>query len=155
MKLPPSPKCAAKILLRVSFGVALALVGVNHYMTISTFAPFVAGGLGPIDGLGTLWAYILPALMIVGGALLAAGYREDIGVYASGVALASIVIGMLLKPVFGDPASLGTVMPAVNDAFLWLLVYFFVVKSCLCSGSCKEGGMAMGGHGNQQSCGCC
>ncbi len=152
MVLPHSPKGTAKLLLRVSFGVSLALIGLSHYMTLSVFTGMVSDGLGPLSGLGTLWSYVLPALEIVGGVLLVAGYREDIGAWAAGVALASISIGLLLKPVFGG-AALGDVMPGVTDTLLWLLAYFFVVKSCLCGSCCPPAGGSMsGGHGG--SCGC-
>ena len=156
MHCPSSPKGVAKLLVRVAFGVSLALIGLNHYMNLDAFSGMTASGLGPLTGLGTLWAYVLPALEIVGGVLLAAKYRADIGAWAAGVALASIVIGLLLKPVFGTP--IGDVMPMVNNTFIWILTYFFVVKSCVCCGSCKEGGKAgasgdHGGHGH--SCATC
>lgn len=154
MHYPSSSKGVAKLLLRVAFGVSLALIGLNHYMNLDAFSGFVAGGLGPLTSLGTLWAYVLPALEIVGGVLLAASYRTDIGAWCVGVALASIVIGMLLKPVFGTP--LDAVMPAVNSTFIWLLVYFFVVKSCVCCGTCMPGGMGEHGeHGHDHGCPTC
>ena len=157
MHCPSSPKGVAKLLVRVAFGVSLALIGLNHYMTLDAFVGMTASGLGPLTGLGTLWAYILPALEIVGGVLLAAKYRADIGAWAAGVALASIVIGLLLKTVVGGVA-LTDVMPTVNTTFIWIITYFFVAKSCVCCGSCKEGGMAgasgdHGGHGH--SCATC
>ncbi len=145
MHCPSSPKGVAKLLVRVAFGVSLALIGLNHYMNLDAFAAMTASGLGPLTGLGTLWAYVLPALEIVGGVLLVAQYRTDIGVWTAGVALASIAIGLLLKPVFGTP--IVDVMPMVNDTFIWILAYLFVAKS-LCCGSCHEGGTAggQGGH---------
>jgi len=151
MQCPSSPKCVAKLLFRISFGASLALVGIAHYMDAAAFAGMVAQDLGPLAGLGSFWGYVLPALQIVGGVLIAANYRTDIGVWAAGVALVSIAIGMLLKSVFGA-ADLGQVMPAVNDTLLWLLVYLMVVKCCLC-GSGTEGGAA-GGQGGH-ACGSC
>jgi hypothetical protein len=147
MKLPTSPKCIAKLVLRVSFGGALALVGLTHLMDVSNFAPMVADGLGPLSPLGSLWGYILPLLQIVGGVLIVAKYRPDIATWAAGIALGSIVIGQLLKPVLGG-VSLGDpmIMGAVNNTLLWLLVYLMVVKCCLCCGSCEQGS---GGGGGQ------
>ncbi|HLC75941.1 MAG TPA: hypothetical protein VJB82_02370 [Candidatus Peribacterales bacterium] len=154
MCCPTSPTCVVKLLLRISFGVSLALVGVAHYMSISVFASMVSQDLGFLTGLGTLWGYVLPALQIVGGVLIVANYRVDIGVWAAGVALASIAIGMLLKPILGG-VDLSQVMSYTNDAFLWLLLYFFVVKCCLC-GSCKEGGAACcSGQSGGHSCAGC
>lgn len=149
MQCPSSSKGVAKLLMRVAFGASLALIGLNHYMTLDAFAGMTSSGLGPLTGLGTLWAYVLPALEIVGGVLLAANYRTDIGAWAAGVALASIVVGLLLKPVFGTP--IDSVMPYVNNTFIWLLAYLFVAKS-LCCGSCHEGGM---GGAQGHSCSTC
>lgn len=115
--------------LRLSFGLSLLLVGVSHYMTLDMFVSMTADGLGPLAFLGQIWAYVLPALMIVGGALLAIGMFEGLGAWAAGIALGSIPVGVLLKPVLGG-VSLGDVMPLAVNAFLWLLVYAIVVGSC-------------------------
>ena len=137
-----------KLLLRVSFGVALLLVGVAHYQDLSGFKVMVSGGLGPLAPLGTLWAYIFPLLMIVGGGLIVAGKKSDIAAWCAGIALASIPIGMLLKTVIGG-VPLGEMMAAVHNAFLWLLVYVLVVKFCMCCDKCEPetggGGMSGGG----------
>ncbi len=133
-----SPKCAMKLVLRVTFGLSLLLVGIAHYMTLSMFQSMVSDGLGPLAFLGTLWAYILPALMIVGGALFVIGMYYDIATWASGIALGSIPIGMLLKPVLSGVA-LPDVMGMANNALIWIIVYALVVKCCTCCGSCKPG----------------
>lgn len=125
--------------MRVAFGGALALVGVAHYMTLSGFKSMVSDGLGPVAPLGTIWAYVLPALMIVGGVLIVFKKKPDVAAWAAGVSLASIAVGMLLKPVLGGVA-LSEVMPAVINAFIWLLVYAMVVKCCLAP--CEKGGGA-------------
>ena len=136
MKCPTSPKCIAKLVLRVTFGAALALIGVAHYMTLSGFVGMVSSDLGALSALGKIWAYVLPARQIVGCVLIVAKYRTDIATWAAGVALGSIAVGMLLKAVVGG-ASLGDVMGAVNYTMVWLLVYVMVVKCCL-SSCCSE-----------------
>lgn len=134
------PKTAAKLSLRVSFGLSLLLVGVAHYMTLDMFGGMVAEGLGPLSFLGNIWAYVLPALQIVGGALFAVGMYYEIAAWTSGIALGSIPVGMLLKPVLTGVA-LPDMMPAAINAFIWLLVYVMVVKCCTCCGSsCGTGG---------------
>jgi len=130
-----SPKGVAALALRLSFGISLVLVGINHYMTMSGFSLMVTDGLGPIAFLGTLWAYVLPALMIVGGALFAIGMYLDIAAWAAGLALGSIPVGMLLKPVLTG-VSLGDMMPVAVNTFVWILIYYFVVKSSSCCGNC-------------------
>ena len=138
---PKSPKCIVALCLRVSFGLSLAFVGVAHYLSISVFKSMVSDGLGAISLLGSLWAYILPGLMIVGGALLVADKRRDIEAWASSVALGSIPAGMLLKSVIGG-VSLADTMPAAINAFVWILIYGLVLKmSCCGSGACEKSGM--------------
>ena len=138
--LPQSPKCIASLVLRVSFGVALLLVGLTHYMVFEPFLGMTREGLGALEPLGSIWAYILPALYIVGGALLALGRYTNIGAWAAGVALGSIPIGMMLKPVLSG-AALPDMMPPTVNAFIWLIVYILVIKmSCCGSDSCSSEG---------------
>jgi len=129
-----SPKAAAAFSLRVGFGLSLLLVGISHYMTLGMFTGMAADGLGALTIVGTIWSYILPGLMIVGGALFAVGMFYNVAAWLCGVALASIPVGMLLKPVLSGIA-LPDVMPMANDALIWLLVYVWVVKFCSCCGS--------------------
>lgn len=133
---PKTAKGAAALCLRVGFGASLLLVGLAHYMTMNAFKGMVTEGLGPLEPLGALWALVLPALMIVGGALLAVGMYAEVGAWAAGVALASIPVGMLLKPVLGG-VPLPDVMPAAINAFIWLIVYVLVIKLSCC-GSCEK-----------------
>ena len=128
------PKCAAKLVLRLSFGLSLLLVGIAHYMTMEMFMGMTADGLGPLAFLGTIWAYVLPALMIVGGALTAVGMYSGIASWCAGVALGSIPVGMLLKPVLSGVA-LPDVMPAAINAFIWIIMYVLVVKMTSCCGA--------------------
>ena len=137
---PKSPKCIVALCLRVSFGLSLLFVGLAHYLTISAFRGMVSDGLGAVSLLGSLWAYIMPALMIIGGALLVADKRRDIEAWATGLALGSIPAGMLLKSVIGG-LSLADTMPAAINAFVWILVYGLVVKmSCCGSGAWDKTG---------------
>lgn len=136
MHCAKTPKAAAAMCMRISFGVSLLLVGLTHFMTIDAFKGMAMDGLGALEPLGALWAYIMPALMIVGGALIAIGMYLEIGAWAAGIALGSIPVGMLLKPVLSG-ASLADMMPAAINAFVWLLVYMFVIKFSSCCGSCK------------------
>ena len=120
--------------LRVSFGLSLLFVGIAHYMTIEGFSGMTADGLGALSGLGMLWSYILPGLMIVGGALTAIGMYPVYAAWTSGVALGSIPAGMLAKSVLSG-AALPDVMPMANNALIWLIVYVLVVKMTSCCGA--------------------
>ncbi|PIR48777.1 hypothetical protein COU80_03740 [Candidatus Peregrinibacteria bacterium CG10_big_fil_rev_8_21_14_0_10_55_24] len=130
-RFPKSPMGIATVLLRLSFGLSLLFVGLVHYMTFQPFKGMAMEGLGALEPLGMVWAFVLPALMIIGGALLALGFYMEVGSWAAGIALASIPVGMLLKPVLSG-VSLPSVMPSAIDAFIWLIVYYLVVKSCVC-----------------------
>lgn len=133
MKFPTHPMCIASCIVRVSFGISLLCVGLVHYMTFTAFRGMVSEDLGALSMFGTLWAYILPALMIVGGVLFVIGMFMDIAAWTAGLALASIPAGMLLKSVLsGVPLA----MQDANNAFIWLIVFLVVVKSssCCCSG---------------------
>ena len=136
MKLPRHPKCIASLVVRVSFGLSLLFVGLVHYMNFAAFKGMVSEDLGALSLFGTLWAYILPALMIIGGALLVIGMFLDIAAWTAGLALASIPAGMLLKSVLSG-VSMANTMPAAINAFIWLIVYLIVVKS---SAGCCSGG---------------
>ena len=124
----------AEMVVSVTFGVILAMFGFAHYMDIEMFKQmtmfgFVEGGV--MASLAGLWAYILPFLMIVGGLLIAVGYRYDIALWVSGVALASIAIGMTSKAIIGT-MELKDAAPHVQAIFIWLLMYAFVAKSERC-----------------------
>ena len=133
---PQDAKSVAGFLLRVSFGLSLLFVGIAHYMTLEGFAAMTSDGLGPLTAVGGLWAYILPALMIVGGALLAIGMYHHIAAWCAGLALASIPAGMLIKPLLSGVA-LPDVMPAAINAYIWLIVFVLVIK--MCCGCCGGG----------------
>lgn len=130
------------MLLKISFCLSLIFVGLTHYMQMATFQPMVADGLGALAPAGMLWAYVYPGLLIVGGVLMIVGYYVDIGVWAAGIAMGSVPAGMLLKSVMTG-ASLMNTMPAAVNAFIWLLVFMWVVKCGLCGTCC-----------NGDSCGC-
>lgn len=132
---PTHPKCIAALLLRVSFGLSLLFVGLVHYMTFTAFSGMVSENLGVLSILGTIWAYILPGLMIVGGALFVIGLFPEIAAWTAGIALASIPAGMLLQSVL---TAVPLAMNEAVNAFIWLLVFFFVAKSSACCGSGKD-----------------
>lgn len=116
---------------RTAFGLSLALVGLSHYLTIGAFTEMVSSDLGALSGLGTLWAYVLPGLQIVGGLLLVAKQQHHIANICIVTALGSTSVGMLLKPVLGD-ADLTIAMPMAQNALLWLAIYALGTMVCCC-----------------------
>ncbi|MDD5623802.1 MAG: hypothetical protein PHI23_03785 [Candidatus Peribacteraceae bacterium] len=137
LKIPVHSKCIAAAIVRVSFGLSLLFVGLVHYMTFTAFRGMVSEDLAALSVLGTIWAFILPALMIVGGALLVIGMFPEIAAWTAGIAIGSIPAGMLLKSVLSG-LSLSSTMPAAINAMIFLLVYLVVVKSSSCC-SGKDG----------------
>lgn len=131
LRIPQSPSCIIGLIARVSFGLSLLSVGLVHYMNFTSFTGMVSEDLGALSFLGTIWAYVLPALMIVGGALFVLGMFTEVAVWTSGLAIGSIPAGMLLKSVLSG-LPLSTTMPAAINAFTWLIVLIFVVKLSRC-----------------------
>lgn len=125
--------------VRIGFGLSLAFVGIAHYRDAATYAEFVGRGLGPIEQVGMVWGYILPALMIVGGVLLATGFGQKVGAYAAGIALASIPAGLMLKSaITGIPVD--QTMPNAVTALVWIIVLLLCVKKGSCGMGCNCAG---------------
>lgn len=135
---PTSAKSVAGLTLRLSLGLSLIIIGLNHYMNFDPFRVMVESGLGPITFLGTVWAFVVPALEIVGGALLAIRRYGYVAAWTAGAALGSIPVGLLLKTLFTGEA-LDVYMPTANDTFIWILVFYFAAKtmSCCCGPNCN------------------
>lgn len=134
-KLPCDSKGIACCIVRVTFGLSAILIGLAHYGAVQEFSGFVAMGLGPLAPLGMLWGYILPGLMVIGGALLVVG-NSAVSAWLLGIAFGSIIVGMLLKPLLGG-TPLAEVMPATINAYIYLFAYLVTVK-CSCCGSEKK-----------------
>jgi uncharacterized membrane protein YphA (DoxX/SURF4 family) len=121
------PTSVAKLVVRIGFGIALALVGVAHYLDAATFAEAVGRGLGALEPIGMVWGYLLPGLMIVGGVLMALGFLPAVGAFIAGVALVSIPAGLMLKSVLSG-LSLNDTMPPAMNAIVWILFYVAAVR---------------------------
>jgi uncharacterized membrane protein YphA (DoxX/SURF4 family) len=135
-----SGKKVPKLLVRISFGLSLAFTGIAHYRDAAMFAGMTKEGLGMLEPLATVWGYVLPALMIVGGVLFVVGIVPEIAVWVAGISLASIPAGVILKSAITG-FSLGDSMPAAQNAFVWLIVYLLVSKSLFggcCGTSCGD-----------------
>jgi len=144
------PKSVVATVTRVAVGAGLALLGISHLQAIGSFPGMVASGLGFLSFFGMIWGYVLPFLMIVGGILLVWRKHILIGTWCGAVALGSIIVGMLLKPVLsGDPEMLSQAMAAATNALMWLLGVLLSVKmslSCCCKS--KDGGSCCSAEGS-------
>lgn len=119
-------RATAAAIARVSFGLALVCVGLIHYMQFRSFSLVVRDGLGALDMLGMIWAFILPALYIIGGGLFALNIGTNIAIWLIGIGLGSIAPGMLLKSVVTG-LDMADMMAAANNAFIWLGVFLLIV----------------------------
>lgn len=137
-----SPKCTAKKIVRVGFGLALAFVGFAHYQD-PTFAETVGRGLNALESLGMMWGYVLPGLMIVGGLLLAFGIYANLAAAVTAIALVSIPAGLMLKSAIGG-ISLGDTMPPTMNALVWIAVFILVQKK---KSACGAGACGMNACG--------
>lgn len=123
-----SPKTVSRFLIRISFGLSLVFLGITHFRQLSLFVAMAQKDLGFLSPLGTVWGYAYPALLVIGGLLFVIGMLPQVAVWATGLALASIPAGMLLKSALTG-ASLAETMPAAETAFIWIIVFLLVSKS--------------------------
>ncbi len=121
-----SARSTAAAIARVSFGLSLVCVGLIHYMQFRSFSLVVRDGLGPLDLLGLIWAFVLPALYIIGGGLFALNIGMNLAIWLIGLGLGSIAPGMLLKSVLTG-LDMTDMMAAANNAFIWLGIFLLVV----------------------------
>ncbi|MBT3293125.1 hypothetical protein HN512_04035 [Candidatus Peregrinibacteria bacterium] len=134
-------KAAYGLCLRVTFGVSLLLVGLIFYSSFTGFKAMAMGDMGFLEPLGFVCAYIIPALMIVGGALIAIGLFMEVGALLAGIALGSMSIGLLVKPLLSTTELLAAVRPVIMEIFLWMIVGYFAVRvsSCFSKEKCADG----------------
>lgn len=119
-------RATAAAIARVSFGLALVCIGLIHYMQFRSFSLVVRDGLGPLDMLGVIWAFILPALYIIGGGLFALNIGTNIAIWLIGIGLGSIAPGMLLKSVLTS-IDMTDMMAAANNSFIWMGIFLLIV----------------------------
>ena len=115
----------AKVLVRISFGLALLFTGIAHYRDAANYAVNNVGAnlqYPWLIQLGTWWGYVLPFLMIIGGVLFVIAKLPKIAVWTAGLALASIPAGLMLKSAVSG-MSLGETMPGAMNAYVWILVF--------------------------------
>lgn len=136
LSLPRCPLCIVASVARISLGLSLLFVGLVLYMNFTSSSAMMSEDLAFLSFLGSLWAYILPALMIIGGSLFALGMFRDVAVWAASIAIGSIPVGMLLKSVLSG-LPLTATMPMTIDAFVWLIALVVVIK--VSEASCAPG----------------
>ena len=123
-----STAAVSNLILRVSVGVTMALIGISEYRDFAPFVLSVTDGLGWMSFPGTVLAYILPALLIFGGGMLAIGRYSFITAWAGGIALGIIPVGLVLRTVMtGSP--LPDMLTAAYPPVVWFIALFLAVNA--------------------------
>lgn len=114
-------------MLRVSVGTTMVLIGISAYRDFAPFVANVTDGLGFLSAFGTVWAFVMPALLIFGGGFLVVGRYGYIAALTGGAALASVPIGLMLKNTLtGIP--LPDMMAAAYPSMVWILAFYLALN---------------------------
>lgn len=142
-----SSGCPCKVapwLPRVAFGLILVSYGVNHYRHLGDFVNMsksIFPTVPMLGGVAALLAYVIPALMIVGGLSFATKQLCCIGKTCVLASLSGIIGWASLGVLFGDGAMGGSMMPMIQNAGLLIILYSVVKKMGCCKGAsaCMKG----------------
>lgn len=125
---------------RIAFGLVLAGYGVNHYRTLDGFVGMSKGvfpSVAFLAAIAGILAYIVPALMIVGGVLFATRQLCCISKVCILASLAGVIGWAGLAVLVGDANAAGAMMPMIQNAAILLILYFSMKKkSCAPQGAC-------------------
>lgn len=137
----PHAKCPCKFvcwLPRIAFGLVLAGYGVNHYRTLASFVGTAksAFSIPVVAMLAGYLAYVVPALMIVGGVLYATKQLCCISKICIVASLAGI-IGWAGLSIMLDNGSIPNLVQGQSGALLNAIILFLFYKS-LKKGSCAQ-----------------
>lgn len=131
------PSRLAVWLPRVAFGLVLIGFGVNHYLNLDSFianaqSPFVA--VPAIAAVATALAYVVPALMIIGGIFFAVRRLCPLSELCILASLSGIIgwasLGIMLTSDTNVMSGLGV---AIQNASVLLILYFVTRKMTRCS----------------------
>lgn len=134
-----SVACLTPWFPRVAFGLVMVAYGVNHYRFVDGFSGMSSGALAPVPFLATiagLLAYIVPALMIVGGALFAVKQLCSVSKICIVASLSGIIGWAALAVLIGSNEAGMNFMPAIQNASILLILYWVIKKMSCCGSSC-------------------
>ncbi len=115
------------MLLRIAVGACLVLIGIAQYRDFAPFVANVTDGLGMLSFVGYAWAFLLPALLVFGGGMLAIGRYSYLAAWTGGIALGSIPVGLILKTVMtGLP--LPDMLKEAYPSVVWLIAFYLAVN---------------------------
>ncbi len=131
---------------RIGFGLVLVGYGVNHYRTLDGFVGMAKGVFPTVAVLAKIagvLAYIVPALMIIGGLLFAIRQLCCVSKMCILASLGGIIGWAGLAVLVGDANAAGAMMPMIQNASILLILYFAMKKKstscCTTQGACTAG----------------
>lgn len=137
-----SSSCPCKYapwLPRIAFGLVLIAYGVSHYRHLNDFVGMSKSlfqTFPMIGGVAGVLAYIVPALMIVGGLSFATKQLCCIGKMCILASLSGIIAWASVGVMFGDGNMPGAVMPMIQNASVLLILYWVIKKMSCCGSAC-------------------
>lgn len=145
-KCPVQPcpsKCIVSYLPRIAFGLALAGYGINHYRGIDGFVMFAKSvfTVNAIAMISGVLAYVVPALMIVGGVLFAIRQLCCLSKICIVASLSGIIGWAGLAVMLADPNNRDVVQgmgSAIQNASV-LFILYVTIKKMSCKNSCTNG----------------
>ncbi len=126
-------------LARIGFGLVLVGYGVNHYRFFGDFSDMAVGSVGSLGPVAGLLAYIVPALMIVGGVLFAVKLLPTIAKFCVLGSLGGIMGWGGVAVMLGGGTAGPDMMPFIVNAAVLLLAYYAIKKMhCCCGSACAS-----------------
>lgn len=118
----------SNLVLRVPLGISMVMIGASAYRDFAPFVANVTDGLGWASSFGYVWAFILPALLLFGGGMLAIGRYSYVAALTGGVALGSVPMGLILKNIVtGVP--LPDMMSASYPTIVWMVAFYLALNT--------------------------
>lgn len=117
----------SNLVLRITMGLTMVLIGISAYRDFAPFVANVTDGLSILSAFGTVWAYLLPALLIFGGGMLTIGRYSYIAALSGGLALGSVPVGLMLKNIMSG-APLPDMMAAAYPTIVWLIAFYLALN---------------------------
>lgn len=118
----------SNLVLRVPLGISMVMIGASAYRDFAPFVANVTDGLGWASSFGYVWAFILPALLLFGGGMLAIGRYSYVAALTGGVALGSVPMGLILKNIItGVP--LPDMMSASYPTIVWMMAFYLALNT--------------------------
>ena len=147
---PCGPQCPANYvgwLPRIAYGLILVGYGVSHYRNLSGFVGMAKGVFPTVVILAKIagvLAYIVPALMIIGGILFAIKQLCCLSKACILASLSGIIGWASLAVLVGDGNAAGAMMPMIQNASVLLILYYMIKKASCCKGpSCGTSSCSM------------